>query len=125
MFRLATWPVVLGLLAAAAAGGVFAVRVQLARPARLLAEGRAALGRGELDRAARCADLLDRYGQPSFRRLLRAEMAVRAARPPLAAGAPGPQRVQAEAACRRALGELARIRGGPVAGEVTVLAAEC
>jgi tetratricopeptide (TPR) repeat protein len=120
LWRLA-WPIVLGLCAALGAGAVYAFAAQAGQPARLLREGRAALESGDGRHVARCIDLLERHGQLSYARLLRAEMRVAAGRRHLAdADAAG-----AESAFRRALDELGHIHGGPDAGDVTVLAAEC
>src|SRR5262249_16865700 len=121
MSRRLAWPVVLGLCAALGAGGVFALAARAGQPARLLREGRTALKDGDERGAARRLDLLERHGQPSYARLLRAEMKVAAGRRHLAdADATG-----AESAFRRALDELGHVHGGPDPGELTVLAAEC
>jgi tetratricopeptide (TPR) repeat protein len=98
-------------------GGVVAYHRYTTRPGYLLAQGRAALGRGDLAEVWRSAEALERHGHGHHARLLRGEACLVEGRAAAHSGA---------ADLRRAVWELGRINDdGPLAEEAAVLAGEC
>jgi tetratricopeptide (TPR) repeat protein len=102
-----------------AGGAVY--RYRSTTPDRLLARGRSALERGDVDEAWRLADRLRQGGHEAEGRLLRGESWLLVAR---AAG--GTVRVSAPEALRKALDALGGVQAdGPVGAEAAVRAGEC
>jgi tetratricopeptide (TPR) repeat protein len=98
-------------------GGVVAHHLHTTRPGYLLAQGRAALCRGDLAEVWRWAEVLERHGHGHHARLLRGEACLVEGRAAASSGAGD---------LRRAVWELSRINDdGPLAEEAAVLAGEC
>jgi tetratricopeptide (TPR) repeat protein len=109
--------IALALLVLLPAGGAAGYYVYTTRPGYLLARGRTAVARGDLDEAWRYARALERRGLEDHARLLRGEAWLAEGR------APSPS---AAGALRHALQELGGVRDdGPLATEGAVLAGEC